>query len=336
MVSSDRRGDHPDQPDGVPAGALRLAGQRVGRPFEGERHRDGRELGDEAAAPSPERPASSGRRGRTARCRATDAPAWCSNAPRSADTGLKLAEDCGAFIESGIGPRLPSTYRGFERRKHPPRLARQPRSVGDAQDQRPGLHVGLETHSRAGTANDRKQRMRGWPWRLNAAGIRVARAAPAAQHDDRRRIGCGSRRRRSGRQRCELDLSFGFSIAGACGATVRCRPPRMTVICGLSGATGAADGFALGGGRAASFAGGAAGSGDACGLSLGLGAAGKRRGAVLAGFSAVGGAAAVTGAGSATDGAAGAGSGVGGAATGFSIVGGAGRGVTAAMLGPAA
>jgi hypothetical protein len=32
--------------DGVSAAAC-LAGQRIDRPFEGERHRDGRELGDE-------------------------------------------------------------------------------------------------------------------------------------------------------------------------------------------------------------------------------------------------------------------------------------------------
>src|SRR5688572_8139326 len=131
-----------------------------------------------------------------------------------------------------------------------------------------------------------------------------------------------------------FDRSFGFSVAGVRGATVRWRPPRMTVICGLSGVTGAADGLALGGGRAASFAGGTAGGGDARGLSLDPGAARKRRGAGFAGFSAVGGAAAVTGAGSATDGAAGAGSGVGCAAIGFSIGGASGRGVTAAMLGP--
>ena len=41
----DRRGERPDQPVGGRDRRGAVAGERVGRPFEGEGHRDGRELG---------------------------------------------------------------------------------------------------------------------------------------------------------------------------------------------------------------------------------------------------------------------------------------------------
>ena len=41
----DRRGEHPEQPGGRGHRCAVLPGERIGRPFEGERHRDGRELG---------------------------------------------------------------------------------------------------------------------------------------------------------------------------------------------------------------------------------------------------------------------------------------------------
>ena len=47
MVISDRRRERPSSQDRRRHRRGALAGQRVGRPFEGEGHRDGRELGGE-------------------------------------------------------------------------------------------------------------------------------------------------------------------------------------------------------------------------------------------------------------------------------------------------
>ena len=75
------RGDQPQRP------VRRLhrrgirAGQRVDRPFEGERHRRASRAWRPAAAPSTRPRASSDRRGRRARYTATDAPASRSGSP---------------------------------------------------------------------------------------------------------------------------------------------------------------------------------------------------------------------------------------------------------------
>src|SRR2546429_6531721 len=113
-----------------------------------------------------------------------------SSAPRSAETGLKLAGGCGAFIWIRSG--LSGTYRGFRRGKHPPPFA--PRlSAGNVQDQWARLHVGYQADRLWPCAtNDgehcRFRRM----WRMDRRGGRIARRA-CAQHDGWRRIGRGAR-----------------------------------------------------------------------------------------------------------------------------------------------
>ena len=95
----DRRGDRPGQPGVGRDRRAALPGQRIDRPFEGERHRDGRELGERTAARSP----STTRRlqvarGRTARCRATAAAASQQRAAVGGDLALHryaaIADGC--------------------------------------------------------------------------------------------------------------------------------------------------------------------------------------------------------------------------------------------------
>ena len=101
-----------------------------------------------------------------------------------------------------------------------------------------------------------------------------------------------------------FDFSSGFSAAGARVAKAGRRLPRITVICCLSGMTTLAGGVALGGGSIATLGGADVASGsDAGGLSLGMGAARKRRRGGVDGCSRAGGSAVSTCGGSVADGA---------------------------------
>ncbi len=89
----DRRGEHPDQPVGGGDRRAALAGQRIGRPFEGEGNRDGGELGGEQQHHRAQHAQLAGRAGRPARYRATGGASVDSSAPRLAETaGVSLSE----------------------------------------------------------------------------------------------------------------------------------------------------------------------------------------------------------------------------------------------------
>ena len=109
---SDRRGKDPEQPRVGRNRCAALPGQRIDRPFEGERHRDGRELGAEQQHRRPHHAPLQVGAGPTARCRAKAAQPFATTPRRRRK---RRASSCSRRIlmwDHSWGP-VGSSYRGF-------------------------------------------------------------------------------------------------------------------------------------------------------------------------------------------------------------------------------
>ncbi len=123
----DRRGHRPEQPVGRSHWRTAGAGQRVGRPFEGERHKDGRELGRQQQTKRAQHPQL-----QIAPIRRPDVgPEVDDGRKQRAAVGGDLRRRLGAMMvvmvrhsdpgkDGGISRRRSPSYRGIPGGRHPP------------------------------------------------------------------------------------------------------------------------------------------------------------------------------------------------------------------------